>query len=248
MTEQAGSGGDVIYFHIGEDRGQGVLNGRGGQRSDYTEARERMVAEQLERRGIRDRRVLEAMRRVPRHLFVDPSLIHQAYDDHPLPIGEEQTISQPYMVALMTAALELRETDRVLEIGTGSGYQTAILAELARWVYSIERIPRLAEHARTTLEGLGYRNVSIRIGDGSRGWPEAAPFDAVLVTAGAPETPPSLLAQLQQGGRLVIPVGSLYSQTLRRVIKGEGGLQQEDLAACVFVKLVGEEGWGEEGA
>ena len=233
----------MIYFHTAEGRVYGVLNGRGGQRIDYAEARERMVAEQLERRGIRDERVLAAMRKVPRHLFVDLSLAHQAYSDHPLPIGEQQTISQPYMVALMTAALGLHGTDRVLEIGTGSGYQTAILAELANWVYSIERIPRLAERAKTTLERLGYRNISIRVGDGSLGWPEVAPFEAIIVTAGAPDLPPSLLEQLQQGGRLVIPVGSSCSQTLRRVIKGEKGLQQEDLAGCVFVKLVGEQGW-----
>ena len=238
--------GDVIYFQGEEDHVDGVLNGRGGRNIDYIKARERMVAEQLERRGIRDQRVLEAMRQVPRHLFVDLSLAHRAYEDHPLPIGEHQTISQPYIVALMTAALGLQGSDRVLEVGTGSGYQTAILAELANWVYSIERIPSLAERAKKTLERLGYRNVSIKVGDGSLGWPEVAPFEAIVVTAGAPDIPLSLIEQLHEGGRLVIPVGSLCSQTLRRVIKGEKGIQQEDLAGCVFVKLVGEQGWREE--
>ncbi len=236
----------MIYFCAEGGHVYGVLNGRGGEGIDDAEARERMVVEQLERRGIRDERVLAAMRKVPRHLFVDLSLAHRAYDDHPLPIGERQTISQPYMVALMTAALELRGTERVLEIGTGSGYQAAILAELAHWVYSIERIPSLAERAERILARLGYRNISIAVGDGSLGWPEAAPFEAIIVTAGAPDVPLALLEQLQLGGRLVIPVGPPCSQTLRRVMKGEKGFQQESLASCVFVKLVGEHGWRDE--
>lgn len=213
---------------------------------DYGPARERMVKEQLERRGIHDARVLAAMRNVPRHAFVDPSLAPQAYEDSPLPIGEGQTISQPYMVAIMTAALGLREDDRVLEIGTGSGYQTAVLAELAQWVYSIERIPSLAQRAQETLARLGHSNISTRIGDGSQGWPEAAPFRAIIVTAGAPAIPQPLVEQLEVGGRLVIPVGPSHAQTLRRVLKKEEGIQEEELVGCVFVKLVGEHAWHEE--
>jgi protein-L-isoaspartate(D-aspartate) O-methyltransferase len=205
-----------------------------------------MVKEQLERRGISDVRVLEAMRKVPRHLFVDPALAGRAYEDAPLPIGEGQTISQPYMVAVMTAALCLQGGERVLEIGTGSGYQAAVLAELAGQVYSIERIPALADRAQATLRRLGYDNVTIRVGDGSAGWPEAAPFEAIVVTAGAPSVPPPLVEQLQVGGRLVIPVGSPQAQTLRRVLRKEEGVDQEELVGCIFVRLVGEHGWQEE--
>ncbi|MFQ5882642.1 MAG: protein-L-isoaspartate(D-aspartate) O-methyltransferase [Candidatus Methylomirabilales bacterium] len=205
-----------------------------------------MIKEQVERRGVRDVRVLQAMHKVPRHMFVDPLLAHRAYEDYPLPIGEEQTISQPYMVAVMTAALALQGSERVLEIGTGSGYQTAVLAELAAWVYSVERIPVLAEQARKTLSHLGYDNFCIRVGDGSLGWPETAPFQAILVAAGAPTVPEPLVQQLAVGGRLVIPVGSPHTQTLRRVVKTEEGTRQEELVGCVFVKLVGEHGWQEE--
>jgi protein-L-isoaspartate(D-aspartate) O-methyltransferase len=202
-----------------------------------------MVKEQLERRGISDVRVLEAMRKVPRHLFVDPVLAGRAYEDSPLPIGEGQTISQPYMVAVMTAALALEGGERVLEIGTGSGYQAAVLAELASQVYSIERIPALADRAQKTLKRLGYDNVTIRVGDGSLGWPEAAPFEAIVVTAGAPCVPPPLVEQLRVGGRLLIPVGSPQAQTLRRVVRKEEGVEQEELVGCIFVRLVGEHGW-----
>jgi protein-L-isoaspartate(D-aspartate) O-methyltransferase len=205
-----------------------------------------MVTEQLHRRGIWDERVLAAMRKVPRHLFVDPVLGARAYEDSPLAIGEGQTISQPYMVAVMTAALALQGSERVLEIGTGSGYQTAVLAELASRVYSIERIPALAERAEKTLAHLNYDNVSIRIGDGSMGWPEASPFDAIVVTAGAPSVPPPLVVQLQVGGRLAIPVGSPYAQTLHRITKRDDGVDREELVGCVFVKLIGEHGWHEE--
>ncbi|MFQ5846437.1 MAG: protein-L-isoaspartate(D-aspartate) O-methyltransferase [Candidatus Methylomirabilales bacterium] len=205
-----------------------------------------MVKEQLERRGITDPRVLAAMRKVPRHLFVDPSLGWRAYEDSPLAIGEGQTISQPYMVAVMTATLALQGSERVLEIGTGSGYQTAVLAELAAWVYSIERIPTLAECAQKTLARQGYTNVSIRVSDGSMGWPEAAPFEAIVVTAGAPHVPPPLVEQLQVGGRLVIPVGSSHAQTLRRVLRKKDRVEEEELVACVFVRLVGEHGWQEQ--
>lgn len=204
-----------------------------------------MVNSQLERRGIKDGRVLAAMRRIPRHHFVPDAVISEAYADRPLPIGEGQTISQPYMVALMTELLELEGDEKVLEIGTGSGYQLAILAELAREVYSIERHSSLADRARERVESLGYRNTHIGVGDGTRGWPEAAPFHAIMVTAGAPRVPRPLVDQLGDGGRLVIPVGEGRHQELFRIIRDREGVRQESLAGCVFVPLVGEYGWGE---
>ena len=211
---------------------------------DFAIARERMVADQLRARGITDPRVLTAMGRVPRHRFVEEALAARAYGDYPLPIGEKQTISQPYMVALMTQALELVGGERVLEVGTGSGYQTAILAELATKVYSVERIRSLADRARAILEELGYYNVLIRVGDGTLGWREEAPFDAVLVTAAAPEVPAPLVEQLKAGGRLVIPVGGSTAQVLKCLVKEPDGLVREsELVGCVFVKLVGEQGW-----
>ncbi len=210
---------------------------------DFSIPRERMVADQLVRRGIRDPRVLAALGKVPRHRFVDEALSSRAYGDYPLPIGERQTISQPYMVALMTEALELSGHERVLEVGTGSGYQTSILAELCSKVYSIERLKSLADRAIRRLDGLGYYNVLVRVGDGSLGWPEEAPFDAVLVTAAAPRVPEMLLAQLAVRGSLVIPVGDAYSQVLRKAVRREEGIQWSDLGGCVFVKLIGEQGW-----
>jgi protein-L-isoaspartate(D-aspartate) O-methyltransferase len=211
---------------------------------EFAIARERMVADQLRARGIADPRVLTAMGRVPRHRFVEEALAGRAYGDYPLPIGERQTISQPYMVALMTQALGLAGEERVLEVGTGSGYQTAVLAEVAGKVYSVERIRSLAERARALLEELRYYNVLIRVGDGSLGWPEEAPFDAVLVTAAAPEVPPPLVEQLKAGGRLVIPVGGSTAQVLKCLVKTpQGSVQESELAGCVFVKLVGEQGW-----
>jgi len=211
---------------------------------EFAIARERMVADQLRARGITDPRVLTAMGRVPRHRFVEEALAARAYGDYPLPIGEKQTISQPYMVALMTQALELVGGERVLEVGTGSGYQTAILAELATKVYSVERIRSLADRARAILEELGYYNVLIRVGDGTLGWREEAPFDAVLVTAAAPEVPAPLVEQLKAGGRLVIPVGGSTAQVLKCLVKEPDGLVREsELVGCVFVKLVGEQGW-----
>ncbi len=236
----------IVCFQPQEGCAAGVVNGWGEGPEDHAAARERMVKEQVEARGIRDERVLAAMRKVPRHLFVDPSLARRAYEDSPLLIGEEQTISQPYMVAVMTEALALQGNERVLEIGTGSGYQTAVLAELATWVYSIERIPGLAERAQHTLARLGYENVSIRVGDGSVGWPEAAPFQAIMVTAGAPAVPPPLIELLAVGGRLVIPVGTPHTQTLCLIVKQEEEIQQEELVGCVFVRLVGKHGWQEE--
>ena len=209
----------------------------------YQKARERMVETQIAARGIRDPRVLEAMRKVPRHLFVDEALKDQAYGDYPLPIGEGQTISQPYIVALMTEALELKGPEKVLEVGTGSGYQAAILAELARWVYSIERHPSLAYRAKRILEKLGYHNVIIKVGDGTKGWPEAAPFDAIIVTAAGPKIPEPLLEQLKDGGRLVMPVGDEWSQYLIKVTKKGDKLIKENLGAVRFVKLVGEYGF-----
>jgi protein-L-isoaspartate(D-aspartate) O-methyltransferase len=213
---------------------------------NFAKARQKMVDEQIASRGIRDLRVLNAMSKVPRHLFVEEALHGQAHNDYPLPIGEKQTISQPYMVALMTEALELKGDERVLEIGTGSGYQAAILAELAEWVYSIERIRSLANKARKLLDELNCYNVEIRVSDGTQGWKEKAPYQAITVTAGAPEIPQPLLDQLIPGGRLVVPVGDAFSQTLVRVIRTKGGFKQEDMGGCHFVKLIGEHGWDEE--
>ena len=203
----------------------------------------RMVEEQLARRGIADARVLEAMRRVPRHLFVEEALRERAYGDHPLPIAEEQTISQPYIVALMTQLLELTGQEKVLEVGTGSGYQTAVLAELARRVCSIERLPRLAERARALLEQLGYANVWVRVGSGTLGWPDEAPFDRILVTAGGPSVPPPLFQQLAEGGRLVLPIGDPVNQTLTTVEKIRGEMNTHEHGECKFVKLVGKYAW-----
>jgi protein-L-isoaspartate(D-aspartate) O-methyltransferase len=211
--------------------------------SDYEIARERMVSEQLVKRGIKDPRVLAAMRKVPRHLFVDEALAARAYGDYPLPIGEKQTISQPYMVALMTEALAPGPKDRILEIGTGSGYQTAVLAELCSKVFSIERIKVIAEKAEKTLENLGYSNFLIRVGDGSGGWKEEAPFEGIMVTAGAPDVPGVLEQQLTDGGRLVIPVGDEFSQSLTKIAREGDEFRQSDLTGCVFVRLIGNYGW-----
>ena len=212
-------------------------------RDPYELTRARMVEEQLAKRAIADERVLAAMRKVPRHLFVEEALRDRAYGDHPLPIGEEQTISQPYIVALMTALLELAGTAKVLEIGTGSGYQTAVLAELASRVCSIERLPRLAERARALLEGLGYDNVWIRVGGGTLGWPDEAPFDRILVTAGGPAVPPPLFQQLAEGGRMVLPLGDEANQTLTVVDKVGGEMRTRTHGECKFVKLVGKYAW-----
>lgn len=210
-------------------------------------ARKRMVENQVIGRGIRDRRVIDAMLKIPRHLFVEEAMAAQAYNDNPLPIGERQTISQPYMVALMTELLELKGKERVLEIGTGSGYQAAVLAVLADRVYTMERIRPLAMRARKVLDSLGLLNVNIKIDDGTCGWEEEAPFDAILVTAGAPEIPEDLVTQLAPGGCLVLPVGNQISQTLVRVRKGEdGALSVEQSIGCRFVKLIGKHGWEAE--
>jgi len=202
-----------------------------------------MVAEQLERRGIRDQRVLRAIAKVPRHVFVEEALVGRAYGDHPLPIGEGQTISQPYMVALMSEALALVGHERVLEIGTGSGYQTAVLAELCGKVFTIERLKGLADRAMRRLDVLGYYNVLARVSDGSLGWREEAPFDAVMVTAAAPDVPPVLLEQLAVKGRLVIPVGDAHTQVLRKCVREETDVRWTELGGCVFVKLIWLDAW-----
>jgi protein-L-isoaspartate(D-aspartate) O-methyltransferase len=206
--------------------------------------RDEMVTQQLMRRGIRDARVLQAMRHVPRQLFVPARHRAMAYEDMPLPIGHEQTISQPLMVAMMTEALRLHGHERVLEIGTGSGYQAAILSHLAGVVFSIERIPELAAYARATLARMGMMNVHVLVGDGSLGLPEHGPYDAIVVTAASPKVPPALVAQMKLGGRLVIPVGDRHEQTLARVTMLESGPQVEQLGGCRFVPLIGQQGWG----
>lgn len=202
-----------------------------------------MVKEQLAARGISDPRLLKAMGRLPRHLFVPESMRDRAYDDSPLPIGDGQTISQPYMVAWMTELLEVKEEDKILEIGTGSGYQAAILCELAAEVLSIEKYPRLAGKAEERLRRLGYDNLSILVGDGTMGWPEEAPFDGIIVTAGAPSIPEPLPEQLADGGRLVIPVGPSGMQMLTLVRREGGSFTTREEGSCVFVPLVGKFGW-----
>ena len=211
--------------------------------TDFEELRNRMVDEQLIPRGIKDPRVLSAMRRVPRHIFVGEAALEHAYGDHAIAIGEGQTISQPYMVGVMTEALDLHGDETVLEVGTGSGYQAAVLAELVMHVYSIERIAELAVRARRLLDGLGYQNISIKVFNGTLGWKEESPFDRIIVTAGAPEVPAALVEQLAEGGRLIIPVGDRYSQMLTRVGKKAGEIIKTELFPCVFVPLIGEHGW-----
>lgn len=204
-----------------------------------------MVEEQLVNRSIRDPRVLQAMAKIPRHLFVESALEERAYEDGPLPIGGGQTISQPYMVAFMTEALELRGEERVLEVGTGSGYQAAVLAELCRNVFSVEKFPALAMRARVLLDELHYYNVAIHVGDGTLGWAEHSPYDAIIVTAGSPKVPPPLLEQLAIDGRLIIPMGNEESQVLSRIRRTASGLKEEDLGECRFVKLLGRYGWSD---
>ncbi|GJM44150.1 MAG: protein-L-isoaspartate O-methyltransferase [Gemmatimonadota bacterium] len=211
--------------------------------NSFQGTRQEMVRQQLEDRGIRDARVLDAMAKVPRHRFVDAALQSRAYGDHALPIGAGQTISQPYMVALMTEALQLSGGEKVLEIGTGSGYQTAVLAEFTQRLFSIERSAELARSAAATLKDLGYSNVISKTGDGTLGWPEHAPFDRILVTAGAPEIPPTLFDQLVEGGILAIPVGDRDVQTLEVMVRKDGKALSKRLIECTFVPLLGKEGW-----
>lgn len=205
-----------------------------------------MVNEQLVARGIKDERLLNVMKRIPRHLFVPEPLWERAYEDCALSIGQGQTISQPYMVAVMTEALELKGGEKVLEVGTGSGYQTAVLAGLTGQVWSVERLQELADRAREILARLDFPNVRIRIGDGTLGWPEEAPFDAILVTAGSPDAPRSLMAQLKASGCMVIPIGDRKTQVLHKIIKTETGIRDAALTGCVFVPLIGRYGWHDE--
>jgi len=205
--------------------------------------RERMVKEQIITRGVKDKRVIDAMTKVPRHMFVEKTYYHQAYNDYPLPIGHSQTISQPYMVASMTEMLELKGDEKVLEIGTGSGYQTAILALLCSKVYSIERVSELSHEARSRLKDLNFQNTNLMVGDGSIGWSDYAPYDGIIVTAGAPEIPNALIEQLAENGRLVIPVGDEFSQILNLVRKHKGRIYRKEFFGCAFVPLVGKGGW-----
>jgi len=212
---------------------------------DWENQRDQMVKRQLVSRGIKDERVLAAMRKIPRHFFVPENLRESAYHDGPLYIGEGQTISQPYMVALMTECLDLKGGKKVLEVGTGSGYQTAILAELAEHVYTIERVPILLEKAQQVLTHLGYTTIKFKGGDGTYGWCEESPFDGIIVTAAAPDISHVLVEQLNDGGVLVIPVGSRYSQTLYKVAKKGDKTEKEERTLCVFVPLIGKYGWKE---
>ena len=211
--------------------------------SAFEAERERMVEEQLRARGLSDERLLAAFRKVPRHLFVPPELQDDAYADRPLPIGGGQTISQPYMVALMTHCLRLQGHERVLEIGTGSGYQAAILAELALEVFSVERLLELLHGVAERLPALGYANVRLSPSNGSLGWPEHAPYDGILVTAAAPDVPAPLLAQLAEPGRMILPVGPPDGQMLTEVVKSGGAVTRREITSCLFVPLLGRHGW-----
>jgi protein-L-isoaspartate(D-aspartate) O-methyltransferase len=213
---------------------------------DFKELREAMVRTQLVPRGIKNERVLEAMRKVPRHLFVDEPMMDRAYEDSALSIGEGQTISQPYMVAVMTELLELGGSDKVLEIGTGSGYQAAVLAELAGEVYTVERVVSLARNAEERFHSLRYNNIHVKIGDGTLGWTENSPFDRMIITAGTPEIPGPLLNQLSKDGIIIAPVGDRFSQQLLKLRKSGGKVIEEFLTPCVFVPLIGKYGWDGE--
>ena len=213
---------------------------------NYTDERLNMVDIQLARRGIKDKRVLDAMSKVPRHLFVPSEIISIAYTDQPLSIGESQTISQPYMVALMSECLKLGGGEKILELGTGSGYQTAILAELGFSVYTIERISPLSVRAQRALKHLGYENIKFKVGDGTLGWPENASYDRIMVTAGAPRVSQVLIDQLSEGGRIVIPVGNSFSQELVVVSKINKKIKTQSICGCMFVPLIGKYGWNSE--
>ncbi|MCK4234294.1 protein-L-isoaspartate(D-aspartate) O-methyltransferase [candidate division WOR-3 bacterium] len=212
---------------------------------EFEKKRRLMVENQIIRRSVSDERVISAMLKVPRHLFVEEAMWESAYGDFPLPIGDGQTISQPYMVAVMTEKLEMDKASWVLEIGTGSGYQTAILAEVCERVFTIERIGILEKKARIRLEELGYTNIAFKIGDGTLGWSESAPFNGILITAGSPKVPELLFSQLKEGGRMVIPIGNSFSQILTVVRKKDGKKIEEPCFGCTFVPLIGREGWEE---
>lgn len=215
--------------------------------TDFSVARRRMVEQQIKSRGIKDQMVIDAMLEAPRHLFVEPGLQDQAYSDFPLPIGHKQTISQPFIVAFMTEALQLSGGERVLEIGTGSGYQAAVLSKIARYVYTVERVADLARNARRALDRAGAYNVHIRVNDGTCGWEDQAPFDAIITTAGAPSVPDKLKQQLEVGGRLVIPVGTLGQQVLYCITRlSAEKFEEEQLLDCRFVPLIGRHGWQSE--
>jgi protein-L-isoaspartate(D-aspartate) O-methyltransferase len=214
---------------------------------DFSAARNRMVEAQIARRGVEDKRVLAAMRRVPREAFIGADFEEFAYEDSPLPIAEGQTISQPFIVAAMAAAAGIGPDDRVLEIGAGSGYAAAVLSRLARQVFGIERHAALTDAAAERLRGLGYRNVRLMTGDGTKGWPQEAPFDAIIVSAGGPKVPRALKEQLKIGGTLVAPVGEEYAQRLKRITRtGEDSFEEDDIGAVAFVPLIGAEGWTEQ--
>lgn len=214
-----------------------------GRKDIYERARQKMLDEQIISRGVTQKEVLFAMQAVPRHLFVDPAIESQAYNDHPLPIGERQTISQPYIVALMTESLGLTGSERVLEIGTGSGYQAAVLSVMAEKVYTVERISRLADKAMKLLDSLHCSNIIVRVADGTMGWPQEAPFDAILAAAGSQRVPQAYIDQLKVGGRLVMPVGDEEDQELVRITKLDGSVVKEVIGGCKFVKLIGRHGW-----
>ena len=228
-----------VFFFFLADCTDGNKVSESDQKGDFKAMRERMVNSQIKARGVKDSRVLSAMLKVERHLFVPKDLHSSAYSDQPLPIGQGQTISQPYIVALMTELLELRGDEKVLEVGTGSGYQAAILAELAKEVYTIEIIETLATTAQNRLLELGYQNVKVKAGDGYLGWPEVGPFDAIMVTAAPDHIPKPLLDQLKEGGRMVLPVGT-YSQELKKIVKRSGRIETTDVLPVVFVPMTGE--------
>ncbi|MBI4652366.1 protein-L-isoaspartate(D-aspartate) O-methyltransferase [Candidatus Desantisbacteria bacterium] len=212
---------------------------------DYSGLRNKMVDEQIIKKGIKDERVINAMRKIPRHLFVNEALAHRAYGDYPLPIIESQTISQPYMVGFMTEMLDTAKTHKILEIGTGSGYQTVILAELADKVYTIERYNTLVVKAREIFNKLNYNNIVMKTGDGSLGWKEFAPFDRIIVTAGAPVIPEKLINQLNPNGKMIIPVGDYHLQKLMFIEKNDEKISIKELSGCMFVPLVGKYGWNQ---
>lgn len=211
--------------------------------TEYKMLRENMVNSQIKARGINDEKILQSMRKIPRHLFVPEQQRTYSYEDFPLPIGEGQTISQPHIVALMTEMLQLQENNKVLEIGTGSGYQTAILSKIAKEVYTVEKIEHLGLKAEKLFEELGYKNIKVKIGDGTEGWNEYAPYDGIIVTAGSPQIPKPLIEQLSENGRIVIPIGDAFSQDLIVAQKIKGKLIKKIVCGCVFVPLIGRHGW-----